>query len=136
MRLVDADAYADELKRREKLCFYQIDNADVNATVSEIEYWSGVIGTFNEAMCVLADAPTVGGWISVKDKPPEKSGWYQVSLVNTRTGHRWEVPVPADYSHGEWNYAYLGGDDATWTLTNTVTHWMPLPKPPEVNEND
>lgn len=81
----------------------------------------------------IDSTPTVNDWISVQDKLPEKSGWYLVSLVNTRTGHRWEVPVPADYSHGEWDYAYLGV--ATWTPDNMVTHWMPRPKPPEVSEN-
>lgn len=84
----------------------------------------------------IAKEPGIG-WVSVKDRLPEKSGWYLVSLVNTRTGHRWEVPVSADYSHGKWDYSYLGvEDDATWILNNTVTHWMPLPKPPEeVNED-
>lgn len=76
-------------------------------------------------------ASTVDGWVSVQDRLPEKSGWYLVSLVNTRTGHRWEVPVSADYSHGKWDYAYLGEEDATWMLNNTVTHWMPLPGPPK-----
>jgi len=84
----------------------------------------------------LDDAPTVIGWVSVQERLPEKSGWYLVSLVNTCTGHRWEVPVPADYSHGEWDYAYVGGKDATWMLNNMVTHWMPRLEPPEeVNED-
>jgi len=80
----------------------------------------------------IEQAPTVNNWISVKDRPPKKSGWYLVSLVNTRTGHRWEVPVPADYSHGKWDYAYLGEGGM---LNNTVTHWMPCPKPPEESKN-
>ena len=76
------------------------------------------------------------GWVSVQDRLPEKSGWYLVSLVNTRTAHRWEVPVSADYSHGKWDYAYLGEEDATWMLNNTVTHWMPLTAPPEEVNGD
>lgn len=79
----------------------------------------------------------LGRWVSVKDRLPEKSGWYLVSILNTRTGHRWKVPVSADYSHGKWDYSYLGvEDDATWILNNTVTHWMPRPElPEEVNED-
>ncbi len=81
----------------------------------------------------IAKEPGIG-WVSVKDRPPEKSGWYLVSLVNTRTGHRWEVPVPADYSHGKWDYAYLGV--GRYLDDTTVTHWMPLPTlPEEVNED-
>lgn len=85
----------------------------------------------------IDSTPTVNNWVSVKDRMPEKSGWYLVSLINTRTGHRWEVPVPADYSQGKWDYSYLVvEDDATLILNNTVTHWMPRPEPPEVSKND
>lgn len=121
MRMIDADAYADELKRREKLCFYQIDNADVNATVSEVEYWSGVIGTFNEAMCVLADAPTVGGWVSVKDGLPEDT---KQKIVFHKRG------VSFAYFSGNYWWSSIGGRHSL----DTVTHWMPLPEPPKEDE--
>lgn len=120
-RLIDADAYADELKRREKLCFYQIDNADVNATVSEVEYWSGVIGTFNEAMCVLADAPTVSGWVSVKDRVPEEDAdvlvWnelgIEIAAYTTNPVKRW--------------YSYTGQEVF-------AKYWMQLPEPPKEDD--
>lgn len=114
MRLIDADILKEEMDMA-----WRPDMA-----VSEI--WN-----------VIDDAPTVNDWISVKDRPPKKNGWYLVSLVNTRTGHRWEVPVPADYSHGKWDYSYLVvEDDATLILNNTVTHWMPRPKPPKEENHE
>ena len=116
MRLIDADALIESIRE----LLLEPDSAQY--------MWS------SDVLGKVKDAPTVGGWISVKDRLPEKSGWYLVSLVNTRTGHRWEVPVSADYSHGKWDYAYLGEEDATWMLNNTVTHWMPLPEPPKEDE--
>lgn len=68
-------------------------------------------------------------WISVKERQPIKeeckqnSGWFLVSLFGygraclaRYDGHEKECP----YSHG-WNSV----------LGERLTHWMPLPKPPE-----
>jgi len=50
-------------------------------------------------------------WISVEDKLPEKG----TGFVITQNGY-------AMYLKGEWNL-YTGAGD--------ITHWMPLPEPPE-----
>lgn len=62
--------------------------------------------------------PTVSGWVSVKDRMPKQNGDY---LAYTRDGIVW----PYFFMAGVW-------EDALGNSTDTVTHWMPLPEPPEV----
>ena len=66
---------------------------------------------------MLDEAPTVGGWISVEDRLPEKN-----------------VPVLVWEKQG---FAYVDRLEAecAWQIASThhaiVTHWLPLPEPPE-----
>ena len=80
----------------------------------------------------IEQAPTIGGWISVKDRLPEYVGWYLVSLVNNRNGHRWKTPVVCEYSLDVWHEKDLFSND----VDATVTHWMYLPEPPEEVSGD
>lgn len=77
---------------------------------------------------IIDEAPTVSGWISVKDRLPEGklnpyTRDYQevICLLNTRfgcdvrtyefgRGHFWHGPQEID---------------------KYITHWMPMPEPPE-----
>lgn len=72
--------------------------------------------------CIDA-APTVGGWISVKDRLPEneteviiivqhKIGWYRAFAWHDEYG--WHSSAE-EFGDGESDF---------------VTHWMPLPEPP------
>lgn len=57
-------------------------------------------------------------WISVKDRLPE----YGRYLVLTRKGNAGPKAHTATYNHmGWWTHANFG----------EITHWMPLPVPPE-----
>lgn len=58
-------------------------------------------------------------WISVKDRLPEAEGMYIVYIPLTGG-----TIVAADYLDGHWI-------DWEVDLTERVTHWMPLPEPPE-----
>ncbi|UVD32316.1 hypothetical protein [Vibrio phage vB_VaM_H2] len=73
----------------------------------------------------------MGEWISVKDKLPEHNG-----AIGCNEGDSVVVDVFAD---GErWPFCYYSFDDECWYDTDVhcsidlVTHWMPLPEPPEV----
>ena len=59
------------------------------------------------------------GWISVKDRLPEKNGDY---LIYNTDGIVW--PYWYDKEYKEWY-------DSSGYLTESVTHWMPMPEPPE-----
>lgn len=65
------------------------------------------------------EAPTVGEWVSVKDRLPEKNGDY---ITYDRDGTVWPHFFTA--SSKVW-------EDALGFSTELVTHWMPLPEPPE-----
>lgn len=69
------------------------------------------------------------GWISVKDRLPEASGWYlvftraeQCSVLSYSTRH---MAFNAYDELPNTNYAF-----------KTCTHWMPLPEPPECYRMD
>lgn len=57
-------------------------------------------------------------WISAKDRPPEKSGWY----LTYGPQRRCEV-LHFDRPRIDWANEYAYGIE--------VTHWMPLPLPPK-----
>ena len=59
-------------------------------------------------------SPTIGGWISVKDRLPEKYGHY---LVIRDNGF---MSVDTWTRHSHWGKAVC-----------KITHWMPLPEPPK-----
>ena len=116
MRLIDADALIDKM--------VQIPGNRWNTK------------TFGEA---LDSIPTIGGWISVKDRLPEKSGEYLV--VRNSFGICRTIDVcgydkkSKKFGKIDMEYAY---DDNGWYEIDSVTHWMNLPDLPkeEDDEND
>lgn len=60
-------------------------------------------------------------WISVKDRMPEKTGKYLICAIEN--GRFARVSTAYGSSHG----FHLNGRMSYWK----VTHWMPLPQPPE-----
>ena len=99
MRLIDGDALKEE-----------VDMAWCpDMAVSEI--WN-----------VIDDAPTVSGWVSVKDRLPEHGKRY---LIYATSGDN-KIGYITTTAFG--GHFVLSGRRAYWK----VTHWMPLPEPPEV----
>ena len=80
-----------------------------------------------DAMKIIEKAPTIGGWVSVKDRLPNDGQDVLAYLYNgeeTRT-------APFNYDKGTWYDCVMNCTVAI----NSITHWMPLPEPPkEVSE--
>lgn len=72
-------------------------------------------------------------WISVKDGPPD-SDEYDLVLAYVHVNDKIDnFEIIAEYVNGEWrrdvDYAKLSD------LGMTVTHWAPLPEPPQNDNN-
>lgn len=87
--------------------------------IFDTEYLKGMMKEREIMLERIKDTPTIEAreqWISVKDRLPDKAGWYLVF----RTKH----------THAE--TAFFKGK--TFPLDNhygTITHWMPLSEPPK-----
>ena len=109
MRMIDADAMRENLL----WCKEQSGSYD--------NYWDDVIER-------LDAQPTVGGWISVKDRLPEKNGRYLCRYEQEVYG---EVCRCTDFGMFDSNI----GEKGNW-FVGKVTHWMPLPEPPKEESDD
>lgn len=96
MRPIDADVLKEDLTR-----FY-----DNEVTARDL----------------IDDQPTIGGWISVKDRLPEDEGDMIVYGVSPRGRKKTAIM----------NYLAFEADRPRWALDGiwTVLYWMPLPEPP------
>lgn len=75
---------------------------------------------------LIADAPTVGGWISVKDRLPEKSGTYlcyqpKAAYICALNTVRWST-----------QRGWMGKE--VGSRIEGIEYWMPLPEPPKEEE--
>lgn len=105
MRLIDADKL---LTSRRKQMYYHLPNGDTAIPIIDIEH-----------------APTVQGWVSVKDRLPKTS--QQVLVFNDPYGDGYMDVV---YYSAKFK-AFNATDETDEYKLKNVTHWMPLPKPPE-----
>lgn len=62
-----------------------------------------------------------GGWVSVKDRLPEKNGRYLVC----ENGEVYSAEYEKNRPDSEWT------DDYEGYLDMMVSHWMPMPEPPK-----
>lgn len=126
MRLIDADALLDRLPK------VDLDH-DEKITRS---------GAIMDVICLVDTAPTVElpRWIPVSD-PPKETGHYWVSLHQENPeGDSNDIVLDAWFQKDVFLFT---SSEAGWHLLNEfydltpqlreyITHWMPLPEPPEV----
>lgn len=97
MRPIDADVLLEKMKRRRDF-----------------------VGRASDPVCLVEDAPTVGGWVSVKERPPEDENECIVVI------------------EGKWIWiGWFHGSKEEWIVDGVscangyVTHWMAIPDLPE-----
>lgn len=125
MRPIDADALVYELTEMIRY--------------STGEYKFGL----NAARLAATEAPTIGGWISVKDRLPEEheSIFHKYLGTPIWSSAMWKqesdkVLVCVSFPDGTSVVTTGCLQDSDWvttvseTIPQTVTHWMPLPEPP------
>ena len=135
MRLIDADALIAETM--ENRC------ADCDRRKGVKRGKITFVYDFGEAPCracdvgnmidTLDDAPTVGGWISVKDRLPEEkenpyTQDYQEVLCVLKTRFGTDVRV---YKFGKGHF-WNGPKE----IDRFISHWMPFPELPKEDNND
>lgn len=125
MRLIDADALWHDMETAD-----WFNNADRDGVAEPI----------------VLRAPTIGGWISVKDDLPKEHD--SVFANHTHLSkHLWakesdNVIVYVRFPDGTGRSTEGRLQDGKWwtrvspMLEPVVTHWMPLPEPPKEVEQD
>lgn len=108
MRLIDADALIESICWDE--CERKHDDCDYKCL----------------SIAPIVDAPTVGGWISVKDRLPDKG--HDV-LAFLDDGEETRIAA-CNYWDGVWF------DSVMNTIAKNVVYWMPLPETPEEVNGD
>ena len=83
-----------------------------------------------EALTVAITALARSEWISVKDRLPENGGYCLVHQYNPR----YNMSIIQSGRYSVTRKGWLGAQ-ALCSL-DFVTHWMPLPEPPEVSDDE
>ena len=96
------------------------DNINYDKRRDEIYFTHRWVGAYEMAIAALREQPR---WISVEERLPEDRDWVLV----WHTGYM--TPKKAKFEDEGVVVWVLDGHDS---LPGDVTHWMPLPQPPEV----
>ena len=88
-------------------------------------------GEPGRARKLIEEAPTVGGWNSVKDRMPPDGRFV---LVVNDDGKMMIAKFESEVLH--WEYKYYAYDWDVWEdeEQGPICYWMPLPEPPEEGE--
>ena len=117
MRPIDADALKKEHRMADRC-------EDCERNSRDCRYVYGY--TLMDICSMLDDAPTIGGWISTKDGLPSRNKVYLITL-KTPEGSPQVMEAYLDYGGAWWR-------GKVSLISEYVTHWMPLPEPPEEGE--
>jgi hypothetical protein len=127
-RLIDADALIEKIREINPVDYGNIFSYEAHGAAQDVLY---------DIKQIVCNAPTVepmrGEWISVDDRLPEDISTYLIVIKEKDIfNDRWNYEVDVAYSQG----SYI---DNFWDTFNDwcegqevhVTHWMPLPEPPQ-----
>lgn len=64
-------------------------------------------------------------WINVNEQVPDKNDWEYI--VSGKDGSGKDVVSTLNYKDGKWHSDILNKD----VPDGIITHWMPLPEPPQ-----
>lgn len=126
MRLIDADALKKEWRMGDKCddCPQNTRRCQYDVDFSRMDICQ-----------MIDDAPTAVGWISVKDRLPEQVGYKCIVAAKFIDGKYVRFTAFTGYGEpGWWTYETVYMEKAPNNKVHhnfTVTHWMPLPEPPE-----
>ena len=96
----------------------------IDADALLAEYDAQHEGPPGRARALIENAPTIGGWISVKDRLPDEDDHYLCWFGSFPLGAFARVCTWSRNKDAFWCYA----DNSKW---HNITHWMPLPEPPK-----
>ena len=113
-----------------------IKKEDMRKALREQERLRGLkgLGWVEAAMDKLPTLTPPNEWVSVEERLPEVNGEYIVHACDEGCSHDevvWggDAVVCAEYYSDSWTW-YEG--TAEYDISDIVTHWMPLPEPPNV----
>lgn len=109
MRLIDADALVEAIR-----------GLLLDPNITE-QVWS------SDVLDAVRNAPTVGGWVSVKDRLPEETGEYLFVYDNYYVTIGWFNAYKAEWRLGLSRIGPIGPEN--------ITHWMPLPESPKEDDD-
>ena len=96
---------------------------DGDALLEKMKHRREYIGRPSDPVCLVEDAPTVGGWISINDRLPEDE--YECLVITKDC----------------WYYiGWFKGDIQKWVVNGvvwcdeTITHWIKIPEPPKEDD--
>lgn len=131
MRLIDVDAFKTEHRMADMCGDCERTKRELDCNVCDCCDW-------------LDNAPTVNQWISVEERLPDAAGYEcLVCAVNENYNQTHVFTAHTGYGEPGWwtgNVHYMSrvtspSDNRLHPALN-VTHWMPLPTPPEVNRDE
>lgn len=125
MRLIDADKLMLTLNDN-----YLANSTTGNETLAMQDYRNAMCEGLEIAMATVEGAPTVGGWISVKNRLPGE--WITVlTFQPTLSDGEGLIRTAVYIGTGKWREA-----ERHELMELPVTHWMPLPEKPEEEAED
>lgn len=97
-------------------------------------------GAPGKARKLIENAPTVGGWISVKDRLPETNDEVLTTYLYDDKPHKLYVETASyfDDGEGEGHWHSVWDEFSIGRVRKTTIAWMPMPKPykPSKEDND